>query len=140
MAEQETVDGRCLCGTVTMTVRPHSRHLDACHCSMCRQWGGGPLIVAHCADDMDLSGQEYVTTYTSSEWAERAFCSRCGTHLYYRLREGGLLAVPIGLLEDGGPWQLVHEIFIDEKPRYYEFANDSERLTGKEVIARYGSP
>lgn len=140
MPDNETINGRCLCGAVTMRVRPHSRHLDACHCTMCRRWGGGPLIVAHCAEDMALSGEEHVTTYVSSDWAERAFCSRCGTHLYYRLREGGLLAVPIGLLETDGSWRLAHEIFIDEKPGYYELAGDAARLTGAEVIARYGSP
>ena len=140
MSDAQRLTGRCLCGAVTITAQPTSRHLDACHCTMCRRWGGGALIVAQCTDDADVGGASSITTYDSSEWAERAFCNRCGTHLYYRLKAGGLLAIPVGLLDSDGNWQLVQEIFVDEKPTYYDFANATERLTGAEVIARFGAP
>ena len=33
---------------------------------------------------------------------------------------------------------LAEEIFIDEKPGYYAFDAESEKLTGAEVKAKYG--
>ena len=29
------------------------------------------------------------------------------------------------------------QIFIDEKPNYYEFANDTPKMTGKQVFAQF---
>ena len=140
MPEAQSINGQCLCGAVAIAAKPRGYHLDACHCNMCRRWGGGPLLVVHCDDDMRIDGAAEVTVYESSEWAERAFCSRCGTHLFYRLKQGGLLAIPVGLVDEGRDWQLALEIFIEEKPGYYALAGDRERLTGEEVIARYGTP
>jgi len=32
-----------------------------------------------------------------------------------------------------------HQVFIDEKPSMYRFANETEDMTGAEVFAKYGS-
>ncbi|TWI50489.1 hypothetical protein IQ22_03883 [Pseudomonas duriflava] len=39
--------GRCLCGAVELTISLQERCVSACHCRMCRTWGGGPLLVVH---------------------------------------------------------------------------------------------
>ncbi|WP_291972226.1 hypothetical protein [Candidatus Symbiopectobacterium sp.] len=37
--------GQCLCGAVTVEVPEACVHeVSVCHCNMCRQWGGGPLL------------------------------------------------------------------------------------------------
>jgi hypothetical protein len=129
--------GHCLCGAVTITA-PDTSVMDACHCTMCRRWGGGPLLSVHCPADMQIEGREHIRAWRSSEWAERAFCGRCGTHLYYRLLSGGdYFAVPAGLFQDGTEFTLREQIFIDEKPAGYDFANDTPKLTGAEVFAKY---
>ncbi len=58
------------------------------------------------------------------EWAERAFCKRCGTHLYYKLLATGEYFVPAGVF-DSGDFQLATQIYIDKKPGYYSFANQT---------------
>ena len=36
--------GHCLCGACEFTIELKARHFDACHCSMCRRWGGSPVM------------------------------------------------------------------------------------------------
>lgn len=138
MASETQQQGSCLCGKVSVFATPSSMHIDACHCDMCRQWGGGPLLAVECDGEVRFSGEEYISRYQSSEWAERAFCSQCGTHLFYRLTAGNHYALPVGLFGDGD-WQFSKQIFIDQKPTYYAFANATEKLTGEEVFAAYAA-
>lgn len=133
------VTGSCLCGAVRLQATLTSRKVDACHCSMCRKWSGGPLLCVSAAPGAALEGTEHITDYASSDWAERGFCSRCGTHLYYRLRQTGEYMIPVGLLDDPGGLRFEEQIFIDEKPGYYEFANKTHNLTGAEVFAKFAA-
>lgn len=130
--------GTCLCGNVSLSAKPKSRHVGACHCAMCRKWGGGPLLVVDC-EALTIEGDEHVGVYSSSDWAERGFCKACGTHLFYRLKEGGLYAVPVGVFDGDNDWELVQQVFIDSKPDYYSFAEQTRNLTGEELFAQFGA-
>jgi len=79
--------GACLCGAVKFKALNTETSIGACHCNMCIKWGGGPFMGAHCGCDVSFIGEEYITLYSSSDWAERGFCKRCGSHLFYRLLE-----------------------------------------------------
>ena len=100
MTETTERRGSCLCGAVRINATQARRSVGACHCSMCRTWGGGPLMAVACGADVEIEGEEHVTTFDSSEWAERGFCSKCGTHLYYRLKQSGETIVSAGLFDD----------------------------------------
>jgi hypothetical protein len=130
--------GKCLCGSVSITAPDHTE-MNACHCGMCRRWGGGPLLTVHCGSDVQIAGAESVTVFKSSEWAERAFCGKCGAHLYYRLIPANEYVVPAGFFQDGTQFSFREEIFIDKKPGYYAFSNETTKLTEAEVFAKYGS-
>jgi hypothetical protein len=131
--------GHCLCGAVGITA-PDNPQMSACHCSMCRRWGGGPFLTVHCGPDVRISGSEHVTAFRCSDWAERAFCARCGAHLYYRLVPANEYIMAAGLFQDGTAFQFSEQIFVDEKPGSYAFANDTSELTGAEVFAKYAPP
>jgi len=75
--------------------------------------------------------------YKSSDWAERGFCGNCGTNLFYRLVESDVHVMSPGSLDDQSELSLTSQIFIDEKPDWYEFANETEKMTGAEVFAKY---
>lgn len=134
-----TMQGKCLCGAVTVTATPDSKDVCACHCAMCRRWGGGPFVDLNVGNNVEFSGDGAIRVYGSSAWAERGFCQRCGTHLFYRLRDGSLTAVPVGLFDDDDGLVLNKEVFVDEQPAYYRFANDTHRLTGPELMALFGA-
>jgi hypothetical protein len=127
--------GSCLCGSVSISTG-EQQAISVCHCGMCRRWGGGPFLSVHCGSQITLQGREHVTVFRSSQWAERAFCTKCGTHLYYRFIAADEYVAPAGLFQDA-PLQLEEQIFIDQKPGYYSFANQTVQLTEAEVFAKY---
>ncbi|WP_252109267.1 MULTISPECIES: GFA family protein [unclassified Halomonas] len=129
--------GRCVCGAVSITACPESLNVDVCHCATCRQWSGGPLMVASCGTHVDFKGEERISTFASSEWAQRGFCNGCGTHLFFRLNESGEYLVPVGLLQDGAAWRLKSQVFIDQKPAFYSFCERTHDLTGEELFATH---
>ncbi len=140
MSDNINAQGRCLCGTVTVTTKTLNPDVGACHCTMCRKWTGGPFMAVDCGTAVSFEGGDHISVYNSSEWAERGFCNQCGTHLFYRLKENQQYIMPVGLFdgvtEDQG---LVfdHQIFIDEKPDFYDFANETRNMTGKEVFEQF---
>lgn len=129
--------GSCLCGAVHVTAQPTSNNVDACHCVMCRKWGGGPFLSTGCGTAVSFEGEENIRVFNSSEWAERGFCQKCGTHLFYRLKQEGRYALPIGLFDSNNNWELTEQIFIDQKPGFYSLAEKTQNLTGEEVFAQY---
>jgi hypothetical protein len=130
--------GHCLCGAVTLTAHQASNHVGACHCTMCRRWGGGPYVEVNCGTNVSFTGEDHIGTFGSSAWAERGFCKTCGTHLFYRVKETGQCMVPAGLFDDDQDLAMQLQVFIDEKPAYYDFANETETMTGKEVFEKFG--
>lgn len=129
--------GRCLCGAVTVEASTDKTDMGACHCSICRKWGGGPLLAVECPDGVSFEGETHIGVYDSSDWAQRGFCKLCGTHLFYRLKDRPLYALPVGLLDEGDRLAFTHQVFIDEKPANYAFANKTHDLTGAEVFAQF---
>ncbi|MGB5331897.1 MAG: GFA family protein [Woeseiaceae bacterium] len=89
--------GHCLCGKVNIMAKNASSDVGACHCKMCRRWGGGPFMEIDCGTDVEFDGEDYVSVFDSSDWAERGFCHNCGTHLFYRLKQSGQHMIPVGL-------------------------------------------
>lgn len=139
MGSESALRGSCLCGVVRITAKTKSNSVGACHCSMCRKWGGGPLFAAECENDVHFEGAEYISIFSSSEWAERGFCQKCGTHLFYRLKQERHYAIPVGLFDGGDQWTFAEQIFIDQKPSFYSFAEKTKNLTGAEVFAQYSA-
>ncbi len=129
--------GHCLCGAVRITAAEPGNAVGACHCKMCRRWGGGPFMEMDCGTNVTFEGEENIAVYPSSDWAERGFCKQCGTHLFYRFKANGNHAVPVGLFEDEEHLEFTQQVFIDEKPPFYEFSNDTKDMTGPELIAQY---
>lgn len=86
-----------------------------------------------------ISNESLVTRFQSSEWAERGFCLKCGTHLFYFLKPANQYHFPIGLIDSDSEYKLSHQIFIDEKPSYYSFSNETKNMTGAEVFSLFGT-
>lgn len=137
MTDSIRATGSCLCGEVKLEADAVLPHVGACHCSMCRKWTGGPMLVVDCQAAPKFSGEQHVSVYSSSDWAERGFCAKCGTHLFYRLKQSGQYVVPVGLLNLSETLTFDQQIFIEEKPEYYSFANETKNMTGAEVFAMY---
>ena len=139
MSDKNEQTGSCLCGTVSFVASNATHKVGACHCGMCRKWGGGPFMEIDCGTDISFSGEENISVYNSSDWAERGFCKKCGSHLFYRLKETNEHMVPAGLFDDQAKFVFDHQVFIDKKPSFYKFENNTREFTEKEIFDKYGS-
>ena len=133
----ERISGQCLCGDVTMHATPVSEQIDACHCSACRKWAAGPYTTLTCEDDVSFDGEASLGVFKSSQWAERVFCKTCGTSMAWRLQQGGAYHVNSQVFSETQNWPLAMQVFIDEKPSNYSFAEQTETMTGAEVFAAF---
>lgn len=137
MSEQVDISGKCLCGAVTFTAQADSPHLGACHCSMCRKWTGGPLLEVECGISVQFEGEENIRVYDSSEWGERGFCSKCGSSLFYRVKENGSTGIAAGLIDNMSGFSMIAQVCIDDKPPYYSFAEKTREITCAEMFALF---
>jgi hypothetical protein len=131
--------GSCLCGAVRITAINPSNKVGACHCGMCRKWGGGPFMEIDCGTDVTFKGEDDITVYNSSSWAERGFCKKCGSHLFYRLKESKQHMIPVGLFDDQENIIFDSQVFVDKKPLFYSFSNKTNDMTEAEIFEMYGS-
>lgn len=134
---EKIAQGQCLCGVVKVSFPFENDHFDACHCGMCRKWGGGPAMTVHGGTTPTFTGAESIAVYNSSDWAERGFCKHCGTHLFYRLKQAKMHFIPVGILEKSDHLQFHVQIFVDKKPKNYDFANKTEMMTEAQVFAKH---
>lgn len=131
--------GGCLCGAVKLRATLNEDGFGACHCGICRRWTGGAPLFAVMADVAVAEGEDKVSVYTSSDWAERTFCSVCGANLWFRVTapgpHQGATHLAWGALDDLSGMELTSEVFIEDKPEAYDLAGERRRMTGEELFA-----
>ncbi len=121
------ISGRCLCGAVTVTAVGVDPRVGACHCRMCQRWSGG-LFLSFRATGVEVMGD--VVRYPSSSFAERAFCPKCGSHLWMRDTTGdGHYDLMPGLFDAAGDWPMRSEIYIDRAFASVRLGGDHMRAT-----------
>lgn len=130
----EPLTGTCLCGAVAITIDAMHPEVDICHCTMCQRWGGAFYAGVKGAN-VDVSGAEAVTVYRSSAWAERAFCKHCGSNLWYCFTPTGNRSFLAGLFNLPPGFGIEQQIFVDEKPDWYDLVQGSPMKTGADIIA-----
>lgn len=136
-AENFPVNGSCICNAVKIKVSVAEKNFNVCHCGMCRNWTSGPFFTIDSAEIAEIEGADSITAYNSSEWAERAFCKKCGTHLYYHLKNTPMYFYSSGIFKETLDFKFNMQIYIDAKPACYEFANKTETMTEAEVMAKF---
>lgn len=129
--------GQCMCGAVAFTADVPDR-FAACFCKMCQRWSSGVFMGVHCTGIQITRGQEHVTVFKSSEWAERAFCNRCGSNLYYHMPETGGPAVALGTLDDTSGMRNAIRFYTDKRPEGIIMGGDAKDLTEAECLAMFG--
>lgn len=126
--------GHCLCGAVEIDLRDAHEEVDVCHCRMCQRWTGS-MYAGIEGEDFTVTGEDHVAVYRSSDWASRAFCKTCGSNLWFTFLPTGGRTFLAGLFDLPEGLPIKHQIFVDEKPDWYDLAQDSPMKTGAEIIA-----
>lgn len=134
--------GGCLCGAIRYRLVEAPASYAACHCGMCRRWTGGvEMGVQVGPGGVEWEGEPAL--YRSSEWAERGFCPRCGSSLFWRLTAPGpmrgMLSLSVGSLDSMEGLAFDTEVYVDHKPASHAFAGERRRMTEAEVMAMVGA-
>jgi len=137
MEEDLLRSGSCLCGAVQFTAELDKVDLGVCHCKLCRRWAGGPFFELECGLNVSFLGSENISSYASSSWARRGFCKTCGTHIYIQSTQSGEYGIPPGLFHDDAGFQFNRQVFIDHKPEYYSFANETRDISSAYIYEHY---
>jgi len=130
------IKGQCLCGGVKVEVKEAKDELGVCHCGSCRSWGAGPFLGLDCGTTAEFNGEGNINVYDSSDWAERGFCNKCGSNLFYRFKANKQTIVSSEIFK-GLDLKMDHQIYIDSKPAYYHFKEDTKVMTEAEVIEAF---
>lgn len=113
--------GSCHCGRVRVHMPGSSVGVVACHCADCQKLHGNffALLSAERAD-VRWEGEENVQWYRSSTANERGFCKHCGSRLAKRPVEGTRIMVSAGLFDRQLPRKVVKNLWLEQKPAWYE--------------------
>lgn len=136
MAERRRIDGRCLCGAVTVTAEVDKPIVRACHCDMCRRHTSGmfmSLATVPGSETVDGPAQ----SFRSSDWAERGFCRTCGSTLWYGTVADGARHLAAGLFDNAAGAPLKLEFFADRCPQGYSLAGTHRKMSTQETIAMF---
>lgn len=112
--------GSCLCGGVRFLAKGDIKRVSACYCGQCTQQNGGsPFHGVELKGELVVENERYLVWYASSEKAQRGFCRRCGSSLFWKANDDpSFFDVSLGTLDDIGSLSLDAHIFVDSCPSY----------------------
>lgn len=118
--------GGCLCGAVRYRVAGGLRPtVNACHCGQCRRFHGTAGAYSSAAErDVAIEGRDKVRWYQSSAKARRAFCSVCGTKLFWQAIGSEALDISAGTFDLPSGVRLARHIYVASKGDYEVIADD----------------
>lgn len=119
------ITGSCLCNGVTFELSPPLRNSVACHCVQCRKTSGHYVSATQVpAGQLHITQDETLQWYQSSPQAERGFCNRCGSSLFWRHEaDNGAVSVMSGTLDGPTGIKTEKHIFTAFQGDYYELAD-----------------
>jgi hypothetical protein len=94
--------GSCLCGSVQYELDGPFEVMSHCHCSMCRKHHGAAFatfVSVPLHGFRWIAGEDTLSTYQSSAYGTRTFCSKCGSVMPVVEPDTGVVFCPAGNLD-----------------------------------------
>ena len=123
----------CLCKSVEFEVNFTTPNYSVCHCKDCCKWTGGVFMSLSAGKDLNFKNEANIGRYSHSSWAERGFCKKCGTNLFYRMKKSNHYFLMLGLIDDEISLNFEEQQFIDEKPNHFSFKNTTKVISKQEM-------
>ena len=113
--------GSCLCRAVTFELHGQLRPVLACHCTQCRK-ASGHYFAATALDRhrLRITCDDGLRWYRSSEFAQRGFCSTCGSSLFWQEDDAETVSVAAGSIDGDTGLHFEKHIYVTDKGDYYE--------------------
>ena len=112
------INGQCLCGAVTISVRSGRVNLVYCHCQSCRKSGGSASIAVFpvAEDQIDIHDpQSAVRYFESSPGKLRSWCGICASPLYSQRADSAVKRLRAGLFDKLPDLRQVGHIYCTDK-------------------------
>ena len=117
--EGRSFDGGCHCGAIRFRVQGPLRKILMCHCSDCLKISGiGWRASAAHANKLDWLTEARPRSCRSSDWAERGFCSECGSQIFYCMHDRPLISIAPGVFDSSEILSVAGQIFLSSHPRW----------------------
>jgi hypothetical protein len=130
MVDTVTFAGGCLCGVVRYRATAAPIRVVICHCSMCRKHSGAPVLAfVHFPIDSFTWIKGQPTRYRSSRYAERGFCSKCGSILTMHEEVlGDRVQVTLGSLDEPQRVRPNDHVWTQDQLPWFEIKDQLRRF------------
>jgi len=124
MMQTNKASGGCLCGAVRYEISGPMRRVVYCHCEQCRKTSGH-FVAATAVQigDLQVTEDSGLEWYRSSDIADRGFCTRCGSSLFWRPAHGEYMAVMAGALDAPTGLTSREHIYAADASDYYDITD-----------------
>ena len=109
-----------MCGAVRYRVSGPLRPIIACHCIQCRKSSGHFVAATACPTEALQIDGDKLHWYASSSEAERGFCGRCGSNLFWRRMGANSISIWAGSIDGPTGLDIAQQMFTGSKGDYYE--------------------
>ena len=118
MAEQMT--GGCACGRVRFSVPIDSDEAYLCHCRMCQRASGAISLAMKNVLQAEVSWDGEPDWYDSSPIAVRPYCSKCGSTLGFKFKDGSeKMDLTVASFDDPSRFKPVHHFGAESIQRHW---------------------
>lgn len=114
-----TTHGSCMCGSVRYRVDGPLRPIIACHCIQCRKSSGHYVAATACPTKALHVEGDTLQWFASSAQAERGFCKRCGSNLFWRRTGADNTSIWAGSIDGPTGLHIAQQMFAESKGDYY---------------------
>jgi hypothetical protein len=129
MTSDEIHLGGCLCKGVRYRVSGPLRGIIACHCEQCRRTSGHFAAMTNTLTaKIDYTSSQTLKWFRSSETAERGFCERCGSNLFWHPIGSANISITAGTLDTPTGLSIEKHIFVGDKSDYYQLEDHLPKL------------
>lgn len=76
---------------------------------------------------IELTASDQLRWYQSSDTAERGFCARCGSNLFWRQKGRDAISITAGTLDTPTNLSIEEHIFVADKSDYYTINDEAPK-------------
>lgn len=128
-ANDEKMQGQCLCGMIRYEVAKLEQRMGHCHCSMCRKFHGAAFATlgeAKAHNFKWISGESHLKSYLAPNGTTRKFCENCGSSLIFAPSNdpGELIEFALGTLDSDIDIKPDAHIYTAYKAQWFEISDN----------------
>jgi hypothetical protein len=130
LAKKKIYEGGCLCGNIRFVATAPVKAPHTCSCKMCQRHTGALTVawVEFPRDSVEWSGPGGApTTWRSSDWSSRAFCSVCGSSIG-AVDDKPTIALLLGAFDSANRKELAStsHSYAGARPKWWHVQSDAE--------------